>query len=274
MTLITKQGVALWLRRFGLYRPAVAGMRQLGALRFRFSPDARSVTVGGATADFRVSSPNEFNTLRKLPEREVVASVLDSLRPDDTFYDVGANIGLYSCLAAAVVEGRVVAFEPEPKNAARLRENVRLNGADVDVFECALSDSNAPREFAVRLFDGGHQTGPAGHSFATGDEEAGETITVESAVGDEFVAERGVPVPNVVKIDVEGAEWAVLAGLESTLSHPDCRVVYCELHEDRLRSQGHSTQAVVERLTRMGFDVEIPFTPYGEPFLRAEKVEG
>lgn len=271
MLSINKGRVATWLKRFGLYRPVVTLKGYHGRFQFWMADEIGSVAIRDAEAEFWIGSPNEFNTLENLPEEEVITDVIDSLRPDDVFYDIGANIGIYACLAASIVEPDVIAFDPEPRNAARLEENAALNDAAVDVYEYALSDTAETREFGVTYFDGACQTGPAGHSFVTGDEQTDEIITVEAVLGDEFIDERSLPKPTVVKIDVEGAEWAVVTGLEETLSHPECRLVYCEAHEDQLRSQGVSVADLIEKLEGMGFDVEVPFTPYGEPFLRGTK---
>ena len=263
-----------WLKRFGLYNAAVSVLDLPRRLQFRLADDVGSIAIGDAEAEFRMTTPNEFNTVKDLPEEAVIADVLSSLRPKDVFYDVGANIGVYSCLAASVVELEVIAFEPEPRNAARLRENARLNGAAVAVHEVALSDANETREFGITHFDGSHQTGPAGHSFVDGQDDVDDTISVESVIGDEFIEEHNLPTPNVVKIDVEGAEGAVLSGLESALSDPDCRTVYCEVHEDRLQARGQSVADIRDELAELGFHVEMPFAPYGEPFLRGQKADG
>lgn len=76
-------------------------------------------------------------------ERPVLEDLLQSLKPDDVFYDIGANVGTYTCFAASKLgPNAVVAFEPERKSATRLRENLDLNALDAQVVENALSDIN------------------------------------------------------------------------------------------------------------------------------------
>jgi FkbM family methyltransferase len=265
------------LKRIGLYpvvTTAVSSVNRLvRSVRFARAPDTQTVTIGEAQAQFWMTSLNEFGELRTLPERPIIEDLLGRLRPDDVFYDIGANIGVYACLAASVLDTEVVAFDPEPDNARRMTENIELNDADVRLYQYALSDSKGTAEFAVRLFDGESQTGPAGHSLVTDAVAEGETISVETVVGDEFVSDEGIPLPTVVKIDVEGSEWQVLKGLEETLSHSDCRIVYCELHEEPLRSQGQSPEAVIEFLESMGYEVDVPFERSGNPFVRAVRPE-
>ena len=64
----------------------------------------------------------------RLPEWEHMCFVCDFIRPGDTFVDVGANVGTYSLLAAAIPDVRIVAFEPSTLASRRLQENVDLNG--------------------------------------------------------------------------------------------------------------------------------------------------
>jgi len=264
---VDRQEVALVLKKAGLYSLGVSVYDTVQRMRFNMSDDTRTVSIGPAEAEFWMTSRNEFGWLRSLPEEQMIEDVLHEARPDDVFYDIGANAGMYSCLAADQLEKPVVAFEPEPNNAARLEQNVALNDADVSVHRYALSDESGTAELAITL----DQTGPAGHSLVTGSEGDSDTITVETAVGDELVDELDLPTPDIVKIDVEGAEWQVLSGLESTLRDSDCRVIYCELHRDRLEGQGITAEDVCERLTEWGYDVSVPFERDGEPFLRAKR---
>jgi FkbM family methyltransferase len=263
--------------RFGRTRPVRSAFtlvdRAVRDVQFARAADVQSLTVGDAAARFRMTSRNEFGEFRRLPERPIIEDLIGRMRPSDVFYDVGANVGVYACLADSVLDTEVVAFDPEPDNARRLAENVALNDADVTLYRYALSDEAGTAEFAVRLFDGESQTGPAGHSLVAGHVTEGTTITVETVVGDEFVASEGLPTPTVVKIDVEGAEWQVLTGLRETLSRPECRLVYCELHDTALRSQGRSPDEVIALLEQLGYEVEVAFERAGDPFVRAERRE-
>lgn len=229
------------------------------------------VSVGGAAAEFYVLTKQEFIDFERLKERPVLESLLRELRPDDVFYDLGANIGLYTCLAADIVDTTVVAFEPHPRNTDRLEGNASLNGADVSIHDCALAASSGTAELRLAPgFDLG-RLGSAGHSLLDYTDEETGTVAVEKRVGDEFVEEADLQPPSALKIDVEGVEMEVLRGFESTLSRPDCRLVYCEIHEDRLELQGYSISAVAEFLESCNFDVEQQVIEGYQPFLRAEK---
>jgi FkbM family methyltransferase len=127
----------------------------------------------------------------------------DLLRPGDTFLDIGANVGVYSVLASTLVgpEGRVIAFEPDPTNASRLRHNFSLNGLDSDdIHQCALGETIGTCR------------------FSTGNDAVGSVVIDEAAAGVEMPCERldgkvSVSVqPAVAKMDVEGFELDVLKG--------------------------------------------------------------
>lgn len=212
--------------------------------------DPRTVEVEGVSASLRAGSMAEYETVESavVAERPLLADLLSRLQPGDTVYDVGAHVGTYACLAAgALPDGEVVAFEPYPPNAARVRENAELNGFDVTVREVALADERRTTDLAVHR-DGG--VGTQEHSIHPGyrnpDHMEG-SITVETVPGDDLIAD-GLPAPTVVKVDVEGAGPAALDGMADALRRPDCRLVYCEPHDN--------ADALRDRLEALGFAVE------------------
>lgn len=199
--------------------------------------DDVEVHVNGTTATLPGLSPAHLTN--ELPVlRDFVAEV-DSRNAD--VWDVGAAIGLFGIPAAKVTDGIVVAFEPFPQQLDRLRTNVSENGADrsLEVFDVALAAERGQRAF---------------------DTETAELSTdgtgrrVEVWPGDEFAAEREVPTPDVLKIDVEGAEVAVLEGLSETLRSGDCDVVYVEVHPERVGQFGASEDDVDALLGSYGYD--------------------
>jgi FkbM family methyltransferase len=231
---------------------------------YLLSDDRVEVSVGGAGALFRVSSRAEYERATTLiGEREVLSAFLADLGPDDTVWDVGANVGLYACLAADVVgEGAVVAFEPHPENADRLRANLRLNGRHAAVDTRALSD----REATATLRVVGDDVGTGGHTLRRGDETTG-TVEVPLVRGDALVESGAHDPPTVLKIDVEGAELDVLRGLREALARPRCRVVYVEVH----RGHGVAVDDATDLLSAAGFDVERLQERGSTTFLRATR---
>lgn len=220
--------------------------------------------VSGVSASFHVSTGMEVQRFRNLmDEAYVIESVLDHVSEDDVFYDVGANVGLYTCFVSQV-SADTVAFEPHPENRERLRDNVELNElSNVTIRREALSDSDGVAELEVA---GTGVAGEGTHSLVTDDKTDG-ALEVEEARTDSLVDE--LPTPDVVKIDVEGAELQVLRGMKEMLA--DCRVVYTEVHPDRLQRRGGSEDEVVELLERAGLSVEKLESRGQEAFLRAER---
>lgn len=234
------------------------------------------VTVGDASAEFGIPTRQEFLDFDSIEERPILADLIDELRPDDVFYDIGANIGLYAALVADVVETAVVAFEPHPVNADRLEENVALNDAAIDVYRLALATSEGSTELTLDPGFPLERTGSAGHTLLSDyyhHDDNLDTVSVTKRRGDNLVADEELSPPTVLKIDVEGTELDVLEGFESTLSRPECRLVYCEVHNDRLRTHGRSVSDLRRFLEDCGFEVESYSIRDGQDFLRAEKAD-
>ena len=128
-----------------------------------------------------------------------------------TFFDVGANMGLYALLCAALFEpGAVHAFEPTPDTAAILRRIVKANQCDVEVFEAAVGDATGRATLHLS------EKSDASNSMVAGFKNSHVSVEVESVRVDDHVL-RGERFPDVMKIDVETFEPAVLAGAAATI---------------------------------------------------------
>ena len=130
------------------------------------------------------------------------------LGPGKVFFDIGANVGFFTLLGSRIVgeAGAVVAFEPLPENLGALKVHVRLNGArNVNVVAAAVSDRAGRERF-----------GPVDNPAMGGRAPEG-SIEVVTVALDDLVREGAVRRPDVLKIDVEGAELRVLAGARRTL---------------------------------------------------------
>jgi FkbM family methyltransferase len=155
----------------------------------------------------------------------IVQDVLGQLlRPGQVVWDVGANVGFYTVIAAHAVgpTGQVVAFEPLPSNVDALRHNLALNGfARVTVVPCAAAAASG--DLTLTLGDEptwAHTGGPA---------DAPGAITVPALSLDDAAQRHALADPDLVKIDVEGAECDVIAGMRGIIArHPP--VILCEMH--------------------------------------------
>jgi FkbM family methyltransferase len=174
-------------------------------------------------------------------EPEVIGLLERELRPGDTFLDVGAHMGSFSLLASRLVghQGQVLALEPDPQSVELFRLNRRGNRVRdglvwLDVI--AASDRD----------ELGHLSGRRGDGISALSDEGTE---VECRTLDSLLPDRELE-PDVVKIDVEGAEGAVLRGGRETLRRARCIVV--ELHADKMREMGEDPEAVLDGFRELG----------------------
>lgn len=200
---------------FGKFMPRTSYPVVTGPLKgARFILGAMSGEGGGATVYFNRT------------ETEQTAAMIKVVKSGNTFFDIGANIGYYSILASRLVgkKGKVVAFEPLIRNISYLHRHVELNGADnVRVLPFALSTGNTILSFSTG------ENSAMGHLDANG----GGEMLVPTVSLDE-IAQRLDLLPNVMKIDVEGAEMDVFRGAERVLTeaHP---TIFLSTHSAELR---------------------------------------
>ena len=175
------------------------------------------------------------------------------LQAGDVFIDVGANIGLFTLIAARRVGegGRVLAFEPSPRAFERLNDNVRTNQLrNVSCFRTALSDRVG--EQALSQAGGGFD---AWNSFGT--TVVGEALASEpvpTTTWNAVVRQEGLAgAVTMMKIDVEGWENRVLAGGSESLSRPDAPVLQVEFTDAAARSAGSSCRELYGMLESMGY---------------------
>ncbi len=182
----------------------------------------------------------------RLHEPPVTRLLWRVLEGRSCFVDVGAHLGWYACLAAKRLEhGRVYAFEMDAANFELLRTNLALNRcANVSAVRKAVG-----RAGGVGRYD--RAAGPSSTLALSARGEGGASVEVVSL--DAFL-QRENACPDVVKIDVEGAELDVLAGMETTLASARPRL-FVEVHPQALTLRNASVRNVLERLGRHGYAV-------------------
>lgn len=165
----------------------------------------------------------------ELPVQKALAR---TLRPGATFFDVGASAGFFTVLGARLVgeRGKVVAIEPFPANAAVVREQFALNGFDARavVEEVALTDVEGEARFLVPEHGSG--------KLLPVDTQA-TTIATKTTTLDALCRRHGQP--DVVKMDVEGAEGAALRGGSELLRDGHATFIV-ELHGEEAPRQVQS----------------------------------
>jgi FkbM family methyltransferase len=216
--------------------PLIRGMARLG------------VRTGAKLMGYHLP-PGSFNYryLLDMYEPGTTHVVKNLLRPGMIAIDVGANIGYYSRVFARLVgkRGRVLAFEPDPETFAILERNAR-KFTQVECHNAAVVESprravlyRAENPGTSSLWATSTRGGPIG------------TVTVEAVALDSLL--QGVQ-PNLVKIDVEGAELEVLQGARDLISRSRELHLIIECNRDCLLGRGLDTASLVEYVHELGFE--------------------
>lgn len=165
-------------------------------------------------------------------EPDLQQAVADWLKPGMTIYDVGANIGYVSLLLARAAgsAGTVTAFEALPANIQRLRANLALNpGARVTAIHAAVVEATHPVTFYTHTST---SMGKAAGSAGREDQAYQDSITVDGLALDDYVYAQGNPVPQAVKMDIEGGEVLALQGMARLLREAG-PLLLIELHGEQ-----------------------------------------
>lgn len=172
-------------------------------------------------------------------ERPVVASFIKEIQSADVFFDIGAYHGFYSLLASSQSTNLVYAFEPNEENREVLYANVRQNDVGETITVVPKVVFSTETEVQIRPDD-------AKTTVGVGNE------TVKTTTIDAFCSQT-VPdqTPDVLKIDVEGAEFEVLAGAKKTLQQKP--VLFVEIHH---QSSGSFRSGDIEE-SLSGYAIEI-----------------
>lgn len=185
-------------------------------------------------------------------ESLALARMLDCVRDGSLVWDVGANMGLWTTfIAQKACHGRVIAFEPIPKTFGLLQGNIKINGlTNIEAYQLALGD----KDCSVQMFPG-NQDDLTTSSLTKIEGAYGtskHSVTVAMMTAGTFAAEHSFP--DVVKIDVEGAECLVLRGFcDRVWQH--LRVLSIEVHPEFIPAVGGSVDEVESLITGHGFSI-------------------
>lgn len=171
------------------------------------------------------------------------------------FLDIGANCGFYSLFAATRPAAQVIAMEASPDTAELLRRNVKQHstaitkaGSHIDVVQAACGDHSGQVSFEHCWDDGAS-------SLFKVPQRSGRTVTVPMLTGDDVLEQRNITYVDVCKIDVEGAELAVLRGLTQTLRRRAIGRLRLEINRERCHAAGHEPVELIEFLTAHGYEM-------------------
>jgi FkbM family methyltransferase len=199
-------------------------------------------------------------------EPEMVRLFEKLLKPGMILLDIGAHIGQYTLVASELVgeTGAVHSFEPDPETFEWLSANLRLNRRkNVRVNQLALSDAPGKTKFYLSTTDD-----IGSNSLAPPANYSGREVEVTTTTVDSYLEQQHVPHVDLLKADIEGAEYAMLSGACSLLSSDHQPVIILEFEEasqkklksscaelaDFLSSRGYTLYRIVED----GFESYIP----------------
>lgn len=148
------------------------------------------------------------------------------IKDGDVVFDIGANAGFYSILSAELAgkNGKIFSFEPLPQNYENLRRHIEINGYEnIKAFDVAVSDKEGFSFFSE------------GDYAATGYLSDGGKIKVKTMSIGNWIEDKKLPIPNILKIDVEGAESLVLKGAFPVIKefHP---LIFLSLHSEEAKN--------------------------------------
>ncbi|HEV2593254.1 MAG TPA: FkbM family methyltransferase [Gaiellaceae bacterium] len=240
-----------------------AAVRELRTRR-NARQDLVTLDYAGAVIRMRPSS-RRIASMRLAPvakEPWTVDWIERSVREGDVLYDIGANVGDYALIAAKVGRKRakVVAFEPGAATFASLCENIVLNDETDTVIPVPLVLGEASRMGTLGYSE--LQAGGAGHTLDAASSVYAQPVLV--AALDDLIERFGLPAPTLVKLDVDGAEAAVLAGAARSLARTELRSLIVEVETANTDAvlQALASFDLVERFdTRDG--VPLPDVWYG-----------
>lgn len=186
-------------------------------------------------------------------ERRFVANFV---RPGMTVLDLGAHHGLFTTLMSRLVgpSGRVLAFEPSPRERRGLERHIRINAcANVTVVPMAVSSSTGEAEFYMVE---NRRSGASGlrRTQLEGQFPKSERIRVRVAALDEYLGNAGVDRVDFVKMDIEGAELEAFKGAKKLLTSTHRPTIMVEMADQVTRAWGYSCREKYDLLSSWGYD--------------------
>jgi FkbM family methyltransferase len=180
---------------------------------------------------------------------------IETFQAGDLLFDVGANVGMYSIWAAATRGCRVISFEPEAGNYALLNRNILANGLQDLITAYCLGLSDRSGAFHLNMSD--MRLGGSNHAVGEPLDYKHEPMNVTFKQGcvaftlDQLVTSYKLPVPDHIKIDVDGIEPNIITGGAEVLRNSKVRSLLIEIN---LNLEDH--RQMVEKLTGLGFKVD------------------
>ncbi|MBI2730579.1 MAG: FkbM family methyltransferase [Sphingobacteriales bacterium] len=188
-------------------------------------------------------------------EKPAVMVLKKIIQPDSVFFDIGANSGYYSLIAAnKAIHGKVYSFEPATRHFQKLLDNIHLNKlSNIKVFNTGIGNKN---EKAIFYLSSDENSGMSG--LRPAENFSGKTALIEVVRLDDFSETASISSVDIIKIDIEGAELNALEGMEKIILKYK-PVFFIEMIGNQLHLYNKTIADVFEWLTARGysaFDIE------------------
>lgn len=209
---------------------------------------------------FATTGKSSVKRVHSLFSKEpITLAWIDSFTENAIMYDIGANVGMYTIYAAMMKNAEVYSFEPEALNYGELNKNIFLNDLHGRVLAYCLALSDVDKIDRLLLSDFG--LGISYHDFEENSWTEDKTFAPDWVVGrenrkpqgcigrrlDSLIGE-GLPFPDHIKIDVDGLEHRVIAGMMDCLQDPRLKTVLIEINFDNPKNL-----ALIDTLVAMGW---------------------
>jgi FkbM family methyltransferase len=243
------QVVYFW---YNSHFPIKRGKQFLAKLLSRYYGSFIVKSKSGVWLDIYLKSPQDMHliSLKKDESSDQILKSIAELKQGDTFVDIGANIGYYSILASQEIgqSGMAYSFEPSFREYRRLLNGILLNGVtNIMPFNFAISDFCGHNNF---LIESDH-TGMNKLNISTLTNSL--SITVPTFSFDSIVINQCIEKIDLMKIDVEGAEFLVLSGMKETLAARKVKVIVVEITPKFLNEFGHNKDQIYSLMESFGF---------------------
>lgn len=218
------------------------------------------VTDHERTMRFATTGSSSVKRVRSLFSKEpITIAWIESFAEGDTFFDIGANLGMYTIYAAVMRRAKVYAFEPESLNYAELNKNIYLNHLHGQVLAYCLALSDVDKLDKLLLSDFG--IGISSHDFEENSWTSDKKFAADWVVSKDNRLEQGcigrrldgliadgLPVPEHIKIDVDGLEHRLIDGMLETLKRPELKTILVEINFDNPKNL-----EAVNKITSLGW---------------------
>lgn len=227
----------------------------------------RDVKVRFPSYDIYVRTPDRIiaallckYSLAASPEAAIYR---DRVKPGMTVVEIGANVGFYTLLFSHLTgeRGKVLAFEPDQENFRLLEKNAAGGLNNIDCRRAAVAD----RSGSLRLFISAENRGDH-RVYDSGDDR--ERVEVQAVSVDDVLGPGGKA--DFIKMDIQGAEFPALLGMERTILGSPGLSMLCEFTPGLMRKCGHSPEAFLAKLRALGFRLSYLDNSAGGPRTASE----